>query len=144
VEALGVWGTRWIGELGDRDLDPKLLVWDMHRNVDHDAIPDGRTVVRFRFPDVGPRTRDWWMVLTAEYADVCDYDPGYPVGVTMTARLRDMTRVWMGELSWSEAVRSGAVEVDGPAELRRAAPMWFTLSTFASIPRPVTPARVAR
>ena len=25
VEALGSWGTRWIGELGDADLDPKLL-----------------------------------------------------------------------------------------------------------------------
>ena len=54
VEALGAWGVRWIGELGDQDLDPKLLMWDMHRNVDHDAVPAGRTVVRFRFPDAGP------------------------------------------------------------------------------------------
>jgi DNA-binding HxlR family transcriptional regulator len=35
VEALGAWGTRWIGHLGDEDLDPKLLLWDMHRSVDH-------------------------------------------------------------------------------------------------------------
>ncbi|MEU6414681.1 helix-turn-helix domain-containing protein [Microbispora sp. NPDC046933] len=41
VEALGVWGTRWIGDLGDRDLDPKLLLWDMHRRVDH-AVVAGR------------------------------------------------------------------------------------------------------
>ena len=27
VEALGGWGVRWIGELGDADLDPKLLLW---------------------------------------------------------------------------------------------------------------------
>lgn len=26
VEALGTWGVRWIGELGDEDLDPKLLL----------------------------------------------------------------------------------------------------------------------
>ena len=45
VEALGIWGTRWIGEIGDEDLDPKLLMWDMHRNVDHTATPEGRTVV---------------------------------------------------------------------------------------------------
>src|SRR3954469_25348901 len=38
VEAIGTWGTRWIGELGDADLDPKLLLWDMHRNVDHGAV----------------------------------------------------------------------------------------------------------
>jgi DNA-binding HxlR family transcriptional regulator len=44
VEALGAWGVRWIGELGDEDLDPKLLLWDMHRNIDQDAIPDRRPV----------------------------------------------------------------------------------------------------
>jgi hypothetical protein len=27
VMALGAWGVRWIGELGDQDLDPKLLLW---------------------------------------------------------------------------------------------------------------------
>jgi hypothetical protein len=43
VQALGVWGIRWISELGDEDLDPKLLLWDMHRNIDHDAVPAGRT-----------------------------------------------------------------------------------------------------
>ena len=52
VEALGVWGIRWIGEIGDEDLDPKLLLWDRHRNVDYAAVPPGRTVVQFRFPDV--------------------------------------------------------------------------------------------
>ena len=39
VEALGVWGIRWIGEIGDEDLDPKLLLWDMHRNIDYAAVP---------------------------------------------------------------------------------------------------------
>lgn len=31
VMALGIWGTRWIGELGDADLDPHLLMWDIKR-----------------------------------------------------------------------------------------------------------------
>jgi len=48
VEAVGSWGVRWMGELGERDLDPKLLLWDMHRNIDHDAMPARRTVIRFR------------------------------------------------------------------------------------------------
>ena len=58
LEALGAWGVRWIGELGDADLDPKLLLWDMHRHVDHDAVPPGRTVVRFRLRDVPAAARD--------------------------------------------------------------------------------------
>jgi DNA-binding HxlR family transcriptional regulator len=64
VEALGAWGMRWMGRLGDHDLDPKLLLWDMHRNVDRSATPAGRTVVQFRFPDVVARARSWWLVIS--------------------------------------------------------------------------------
>ena len=32
--------------------------------------------------------------------------------------------------------RGGTIEVQGPAALRRAVPTWFTLSPFASVPRP--------
>ena len=137
VEAIGVWGIRWIGEIGDEDLDPKLLLWDMHRNVDHAAIPAGRTVIQFAFHDVPASTRDWWLVLTAQDADVCDADPGYPVAVTVTGSLRRMVEIWRGDVSWADALRSGAVTIAGPAALRRAVPRWFTLSAFAPVTRPV-------
>ena len=136
VEALGAWGTRWIGELGDGDLDPKLLMWDMHRHIDKDAIPDGRTVVQFRFPDAPSDARDWWLVITRGEVDVCDVDPGHAVAVTVTASLRSMVNLWRGDLSWSTALRTGAVQVHGPEGLRRAVPGWFTLSGFAAVPRP--------
>lgn len=136
VEALGVWGTRWIGEIGDEDLDPKLLLWDMHRNVDRALVPEGRTVVQFRFPDVAADARDWWLVITADEVDVCDADPGYPVAVTLTAPLRRMTEIWRGDLRWAEAVKAGQLEVRGPQTLRRAVSGWFTLSPFARVARP--------
>ncbi len=136
VEALGAWGIRWIGELGDRDLDPKLLLWDMRRNVDHDAVPAGRSVVQFQFSDVPANIRHWWVVLTRDDADVCDADPGFPVSVTVRTTLRRMTDIWLGNVDWAQAQRAGTVEVHGPVALRRALPGWFTLSTFASVPRP--------
>jgi DNA-binding HxlR family transcriptional regulator len=136
VEGLGAWGVRWIGELGDEDLDPKLLLWDMHRNVDHDAIPEGRTVVHFRFPDVPASLRDWWLVISGGETDVCDDDPGHPVAVTVTASLRRMVEIWRGDLSWPGALRSGAVELQGTALARRAFPRWFTLPPYTAVPRP--------
>lgn len=39
VTALGAWGVRWIGELGEEDLDPHLLMWDMRRTIPIDAWP---------------------------------------------------------------------------------------------------------
>jgi DNA-binding HxlR family transcriptional regulator len=136
IEAMGTWGIRWIGEIGDEDLDPKLLLWDMHRNVDYDAVPKGRTVIEFKFPEVTVDTRDWWLVISSGDCDVCDVDPGYPVTVTVTSSLRHMVEIWRGDLTWSDALRSGAVHVDGPEALRRALPGWFTLSAFAAVPRP--------
>lgn len=136
VEAVGTWGVRWIGELGDVDLDPKLLIWDMHRNVDASAIPSGRTVVQFRFPDAPRGQRDFWIVIEQEEVDVCDFDPGYEVAVSVSSSLRTMTEVWRGDLGWSDALRSGSLEVQGPESMRRAVPSWFTLSAFAGVPRP--------
>src|SRR6478735_12311729 len=83
VEALGAWGVRWIGELGEEDLDPHLLMWDIRRTVPIDRWPRGRTVVAFEFDDVAARAGRWWLCVTGDEADVCDYDPGFEVTVTV-------------------------------------------------------------
>jgi DNA-binding HxlR family transcriptional regulator len=135
VEAVGSWGARWIGQIGDEDLDPKLLLWDMHRNVDRDVVPRPRAVLHFRFPDVRGTQGRWWLVITPKEVDVCDEDPGHEVDVTLTSSLRDLTRVWRGDLAWTEAVGQGRLDVEGPESLRRAVPGWFSLSVFAGVPR---------
>jgi len=136
VEAVGAWGVRWIGELGDEDLDPKLLLWDMHRNIDHSRVPAERTVVHFRFTDAPTGAGNWWLVITPKEVDVCDVDPGHPVAVAVTTSLRTMVEVWRGDLDWSEAVSSGAHTIDGATSLRRSLPKWFRPSAFATVPRP--------
>jgi DNA-binding HxlR family transcriptional regulator len=136
VELLGAWGVRWIGEIGDADLDPKLLLWDLHRNVDRGLVPEGRTVVAFTFSDVAPKIRHWWLVMTREDVDVCDVDPGHEVTVTVSGSLRRMVEVWRGDVTWSDALRAGALQVQGPTLMRRALPQWFPPSRFAAVPRP--------
>ncbi|MGI9017414.1 MAG: winged helix-turn-helix transcriptional regulator [Euzebya sp.] len=138
VEALGSWGIRWIGELGDEDLDPQLLLWDMRRNFDLEATPAGRTVVQFLFPDVPGRAGRWWLVADGE-VDVCDEDPGYQVSVVVSCHLEIMVRIWRGDLRWDDAIRTGDLDLRGGTHLRRAVPSWLRLSPFASVPRPSAP-----
>lgn len=135
VDKLGAWGMRWIGKLGEEDLDPKLLMWDLHRHVDPALVPPGRTVVSFRFNDVPAKIRDWWLVMTAEEVDVCDFDPGYDVAVSVTGSLRRMVEIWRGDLGWPAAIRSGIIQLDGPERFRRAVPKWFPASQFAQVRR---------
>jgi DNA-binding HxlR family transcriptional regulator len=136
VELIGAWGMRWTGELGDADLDPQLLLWDLHRNVDLATVPTGTTVVHFEFPDQPGRRRRWWMVLTPTGVDVCDVDPGHEVGATVTGTLRDLVTIWRGDRSWADSLRNGMVTLVGIDAVRRNVPVWFRPGNFAAVPRP--------
>ena len=93
-------------------------------------------MVRFHFPDAAPRARDWWLMIRSDDVDVCDDDPGQPVAVTITVDLRTMVQIWRGDVTWSAALGSARVRIEGPEQLRRAVPSWFALSPFAAVPRP--------
>jgi DNA-binding HxlR family transcriptional regulator len=125
VNGIAAWGVRWIGELGDHELDPKLLMWDLHRHVDHEEVPDRRTVLWFEFTDVVPKVRHWWLVITPSAVDVCDADPGFETSAYVRADLRMLIKVWRGDLTWESAVRSGQLQVEAPAGVRRSMPRWF-------------------
>jgi DNA-binding HxlR family transcriptional regulator len=144
VEAIGTWGIRWIPDLGDEDLDPHLLMWDIRRNIDLEAVPPGRTVLQFTFRDVTDSARDWWLVITSEGVDLCDFDPGETVAATLETDLRTLTMIWRGDLSWPRARQSGGLRLDGTPQTCRAVPRWLRLSPFAPVARPAESNFMAR
>ena len=135
VDALGRWGIRWLGEVADADLDPHLLMWDIKRHVPAEEWPRERTVVGVRFDDVPAWVSAWWLVTSEGEVDVCDFDPGFEKVATVRTSLRTLTAVWRGDRSWTQAIRSGALVVEGPAEVRRALPRWVGQGDFAEVPR---------
>jgi hypothetical protein len=44
-----------------------------------------------------------------------------------------MTAIWVGDLSLRSALASGALEAQGPADLRRRLEAWLALSPLASV-----------
>jgi len=143
VESLGAWGVRWVSELGEEDLDPHLLFWDVRRTVPVDVWPQGRTVLEFRLDDVEARVSRWWLVVHDGDADLCDVDPGYDAAAVVEAGLRTLTRVWRGDTSWEGALRAGDVAIVGPTAVRRVVPRWIGQSDLARTPRPVAHAAPA-
>ncbi len=139
IECLGEWGQRWArAQIGRDDLDAGLLMWDIHRRMNLDALPPERVVVRFDFRGV-PATmrcpRTWWLVLERREVDLCLKEPGFLADLVVSADLRALTRVWMGDARLAESVRAGLIRLDGPRSLVRAFPSWLSLSAFASVER---------
>ena len=135
VNSLGLWGLRWIGELGEDDYDPHLLFWDMQRTIPVAAWPRARTVLVFEFDDVPAAVASWWMVVAGGDVDICDYDPGFDVTARVSTSLHTLTRIWRGERGWPEALRAHELVVAGPATVRRAVPEWLGHSLLAQAAR---------
>ncbi len=134
VFQLGVWGHRWVrSDLAAEDLDPSLLLWDMHRSLNVGFFKGGRTVIRIEFTDQAAKYRRWWLVIRDGDVDVCLKDPGFEVDLTLTTDLRILTAVWMGDTTIMNAIRENKVVADGSPHLRKNIAVWLGLSYFADV-----------
>lgn len=136
VSALNRWGVRWIGSLGQADLDPHLLLWDVRRTIDTERWPRRRTVVELDLTEVPSSVRHWWLVVNGDDVDVCDSDPGYDVDARVALSLRSFTEIWRGDRSWGGAVEAGLVRIDGAEPARRRVTTWIGQASIADVPRP--------
>ncbi|MEW5918216.1 MAG: helix-turn-helix domain-containing protein [Gemmatimonadota bacterium] len=140
IEGLGAWGQRWArSQMHAGDLDPGLLMWDIHRRVNVERLPSRRVVVLFDFrgvPKHWQTARCFWLILERSQVDLCLKDPGYAVDLEVDADLAALTKVWMGDLRLSDVIRGGLVRLTGATALVRAFPDWLALSEFASVQRP--------
>lgn len=137
VVQMGVWGRRWVQhEISRENLDAGLLMWDIQRRVPEDSLPDHQVVVHFEFEDAPEGEEMYWLVLAPHKTDLCLRDPGYPVDLEVETDVLTLTKVWMGDLHFGQALRHEAIRVYGPTSLRRAFPEWLGLSLFASVGRP--------
>jgi DNA-binding HxlR family transcriptional regulator len=137
IMELGNWGQRWIdSNLSLKNLDPTLLMWDMRRGIDPDPLPQRRVTVRFSFPEIADRRRDWWLVVEPSGAtDLCQVDPGFEVDVYVTGSLYAMTAVWMGLSTMAAETGAGSLAVDGDRDIVRTMQSWLRLSPFAKVAR---------
>ena len=134
LQAMGDWAVRWVfGDPRLEELDPTFLMWWMSRRVNFDALPTGRTVVRFDL--VRPGRSVYWLVLEPGDASVCSTDPGLPVAVHVTADMMAFHRVFAGRITFAEALGDGSVEVVAPSRLARQLPTWFSWSPFYELSR---------
>lgn len=130
VNALTVWGARWaFDEPTEEQLDPLLLMWWMRGRVRHERLPEPHLVIQYDF--LHHKKETYWLVLTADDASVCLTYPGFMPDVYVTADLSTFFQIWLGRVSYREALRREAVQVEALPRLRRDFPNWFAWSLAA-------------
>jgi DNA-binding HxlR family transcriptional regulator len=132
IEALGAWGVRWaFGDPQPEELDAGLLVWRIHQRINRELLPERRTVVEFDF--TGARGRRVWLLLEPREVSVCVTPPRFDLIVR--ADLDAFYRIWLGQVSYESALRSGRLIVDGTPALAKQLPHWFMWSPMARFVR---------
>jgi DNA-binding HxlR family transcriptional regulator len=134
LRALGTWGQRWARTTLDKqDLDPSMLMWDIHRTMKGDYFGAGRTVLLFEFSDYASRWRRWWLVVDDGEVDVCLKDPGHEVDLQVLTDVKTLTGIWIGDISIAKAIRTKLVSLSGPAKLKRDISTWLGTNFFADV-----------
>lgn len=134
IESLGAWGHQFTrSEMKGDDLDAGLLMWDVRRRVNIENMPPGRFVVYFELSGAPRSKKFWWLIKNDDDIDLCMKDPGYDVDLTILTDLRTMTQVWMGDLDFTEALRSKKMTLEGATKFQRGIRRWLGLNLFAGI-----------
>ncbi len=132
VQGLGIWGQQWI-EIRPEHLDPDILMWQFFKHLEPSRLSANRRVVRFEF--VGVRRR-YWLVLQRDDPDLCFSDPGFGDDLIVRSTVEVMIRVYLGQVSVTDAIRCGQVQTEGSCELARSIAVWLPCSGFAPYAQP--------
>ena len=133
LEQVGMWGMQWArDQMLEEDFNPELLMLYLERSIQHEHLPGGLTVVRFNFIDVQDYP-NWWIVVDGESVEVCVKDPGKEVDVYFNCCVRLMCELWMGEVSYKQALADGRMQLVGPKALTRNVSAWLATSVFAGM-----------
>lgn len=90
--------------------------------------------VHFTFADRGA-ARQWWLVCCRTHTTVVRQRPAIAVVLHIQCTTAALTDVWLGHLSWLQAVRDQVVRFVGDREAAHAVLGWLGTSRFATVSR---------
>jgi DNA-binding HxlR family transcriptional regulator len=137
LTGIAIWGHRWVrSDYADEDLDSSYLVMDIRRAIrDRPFNAPRRVVVELALAQRGATDVYWLVAEPGVETDLCYLHPSFDVDVRLEASTRALAMVWMGDLSWQEALHSGRIELVGPPRLTAEVPAWIGQHDLAAVER---------
>lgn len=132
---LARWGLKWAERnFRTEQVDVGGAMWDLHRCLRVNELPDGETVFSITLTGQDEHNR-WWIIAEGNSVDLCDHDPGKDVDLYIHAPLDVLLDIWMDSRSVESACSEELLTITGDAHLMRTASLWFPLSPVAQVDR---------
>ncbi len=133
IDQMTKWGLRWARRrICDEDLDAGTFMWDFHRSLNTEELPDGETIISVTLKDVETHNK-WWLVVNLGVVDLCTDDPGKEVDLYIHTKLDELAQVWMGDVSIRDAINKDDVMITGSSHLMRTISSWIPQSSYSTI-----------
>ena len=138
VVHMATWGMRWArGQLDEDELDVEFLMWDIHRRLQMDMLPDGETVMCFIFDGLA-KFSSWWLIINNGEVDLCTENPGKDVDLYVRTTLPDLVAIWNGDIKIKTALQKQLLKPQGDSQLVKTMPQWLSICLYADV-RPGDP-----
>jgi DNA-binding HxlR family transcriptional regulator len=126
----GKWGMRFASSgMTEKQNTVHGLMRDLSGALDISELPDCDVTLQFNFTDA-PESPKQYINIHKGKAQVCSQNLGFEVDVYITSTLKDMTRIWYGELGMSRAMEEGTMAVVGNSQYIRNISRWLRISSF--------------
>jgi hypothetical protein len=124
IEALNQWGTTWGAPNAEDDsVDPLVAICMLKSRMLPASAPTTRAVIEVIVGD--PPGTKAWVVCERNQVSMCFDPPGFEVDIYVSADAATLYQIWLGHLDVRDAIRMGALTVEGQASLTQHLPEWF-------------------
>jgi len=126
----GKWGMRFANSgMTEKENTVYGLMRDLSGALDIRELPDCDVTLQFNFTD-NPESPKQYINIHNGQAEFCSQNLGFEVDVYITTTLKDMTKIWYGELAMSKAMEDEKMIVVGNSQYIRNITKWLRISSF--------------
>lgn len=126
----GKWGMRFANSgMTEKENTVYGLMRDLSGALDTGELPDCDITVQFNFTD-NPESTKQFINIHSGQVEVCSQNLGFEVDVYITTTLKDMTKIWYGELAMLKAIEDEKMAIVGNSQYIRNITRWLRISSF--------------
>jgi len=127
---IGKWGMRFARDgMTEKQNTVYGLMRDLTGALDTSELPEGDITIQFNITDCSESAKQYINIHNGE-AQFCDHNLGFEVDLYITSSLRDMTKIWYGELSIIRAIAEETMLIVGNSQYTRNITKWLRISSF--------------